>query len=319
MTRHLIDPQLLPGLEILPAFDLTDETLSGFRAGMADFLPPPESYARENVATEGKMIPGLNDAPDVRVLLYRPLDVSGPLPVLVFLHGGGYIFGPAESSGFASVRTADEVKCLVASVDYRLAPETKAPGQLEDCYAVLAWLNANAEELGIDRDRIAVGGESAGGGLAAAFALMVRDRAEYDLCFQLLIYPMIDDRTCLMQDVNPHVGEFVWTPGCNRFGWTSLLGEQPGGPDISPYAAAARAEDLTSLPPAYISVGALDLFLEENIDYARRLLRAGVPTELHIFPGAYHGFEMVIDADVSKDAEQERRRALARRFAFLNK
>jgi acetyl esterase/lipase len=199
-------------------------------------------------------------------------------------------------------------------VEYRLAPETVAPGALEDCYAALRWLHTAADEISVDRTRIAIGGESAGGGLAAALALLARDRGELPICFQLLIYPMLDDRTVTAEARNPFTGQFVWTPSANRFGWTALLGHEPGVADVSPYAAAARASDLSGLPPAYICVGALDLFVDEDIAYAKRLLRAGVPTELHIFPGAYHAFEMAVDAAVTVAAQRERRTALARAF-----
>src|SRR5262249_39769655 len=159
---------------------------------------------------------------------------------------------------------------------------TPFPGNVEDCYAALAWMAGEAAALGVDAARIGVMGESAGGGLAAALALLARDRGEHRLAFQHLIYPMIDDCTCTAAEPHPSTAEFIGTPASNRFGWTSLLGTEPGGADVSPYAAAARATDLAGLPPAYIATGALDLFLEENLEYARRLIRAGVPVELHV-------------------------------------
>ena len=151
-------------------------------------------------------------------------------------------------------------------------------------------------------------------GLAAALALLARDRGEVPICFQLLTYPMLDDRTATTATPNPFTGEFVWTPEANRFAWSALLGHEPGVAGVSPYAAAARATDLSGLPPAYISVGALDLFVDEDIAYAQRLLRAGVPTELHIIPGAYHAFEMAFEAPITVAAQGERRTALARAF-----
>jgi len=154
-------------------------------------------------------------------------------------------------------------------------------------------------------------GESSGGGPAAALALLVRDRGEFELAFQQLIYPMHDDRPCASEP-HPTVGQFIWTPHNNRYGWSSLLGREPGGEGVSPYAAAARAEDLSGLPPAYIHVGALDLFLEEDLEYARRLMRAGVPTELHVYPGAFHGFELAADSAVARQARDDRLAALAR-------
>jgi Esterase/lipase len=178
----------------------------------------------------------------------------------------------------------------------------------------LKWLSTHADELSIDPNRIAVGGSSAGGGLAAALALLARDRGEIPLAFQFLLAPMLDDRTCTLAKPHPYTGEFIWTPDANRFGWTSLLGQEPGGPDVSPYAAAARAKHLEGLPATFLYVGALDLFLEEDLEYARRLTRAGAPTELHVYPGAYHGFRMVADAQVTQVAERDLLAALKRAF-----
>jgi acetyl esterase/lipase len=205
-----------------------------------------------------------------------------------------------------------EIGCVVVSVDYRLAPDTPHPGPVEDCYAALRWFHANAAALGVDSGRIAIGGESAGGGLAAALALLARDRAEVPVVFQLLIYPMLDDRTVISPEPHPFAGEFIWTAQSNRFGWRALLGQEPGSPGVSPYAAAARAENLAGLPPAFVSVGALDLFLDENIAYAQRLLRAGVPSELHVYPGAYHGFDLAFEADVTRRFRRDSLQALKR-------
>src|SRR5262249_40240850 len=154
------------------------------------------------------------------------------------------------------------------------------PGSIEDCYAGLSWLFGHVAEFGVDPRRIGVMGESAGGGFAAALALLTRDRGEFKLAFQHLIYPMIDDRTCVVSDPHPFTGEFIWTASSNHFGWSALLGAPPGSEGISPYAAAARANNVAGLPPTFLSTATLDLFLEENIEYARRLMRAGVPVEL---------------------------------------
>ncbi len=315
MSRHLVDPQLVAALDLFAPLDLDPMRIGEMRAMFTATMAPLESYARPTVHIETRRVPGPEGAPDVPVTLYRPAGARGPLPVLLHIHGGGYLFGSAARSGPGSVRTADELGCVVVSVDYRLAPETRAPGALEDCYAVLAWLHREADALGVDAARIAVGGESAGGGLAAALALLARDRGDYALCFQLLVYPMLDDRTCARPPANPHVGAFVWTPAANDMGWRCYLGAEPGSAGISPYAAPARATDLAGLPPAYLCVGALDLFLEEDMDYAARLLAAGVPTELHVLPGAYHAFETAAEADVAIRSQAERRRALAAAFA----
>jgi acetyl esterase/lipase len=311
----MVDPELLAQLELMPSFDLTYETLIIGREAMDGVLLPLADYARPEIAVEERKVPGPEGAPEVPVIIYRPTHVQGPLPCYLNIHGGGYVMGVAAVNGPANVRTAAEIGCLIVSVDYRLAPEHPAPAGVEDCYAALAWIHKNADELGIDRNRVAIGGESAGGGLAAALGLLARDRGEYPICFQLLIYPMLDDRTAARDSENPHVGEFVWNKLSNLFAWRAHLGKEPGAEDVSHYAAPARAKDLAGLPPTYINVGALDLFLEEDIDYARRLLRSGVPTELHIYPGAYHGFNVAPDAKVSQAAERESREALARGLA----
>ena len=206
---------------------------------------------------------------------------------------------------------------MIVSVDYRLAPETRFPGALEDCYAALTWSFAQAATLGIDAARLGVMGESAGGGLAASLALLARDRREHALAFQHLIYPMLDDRTCIRTDPHPYAGEILWTPHNNAFGWSSLLGVAPGSDNVSPYAAPARAQNLAGLPRTFISTGALDLFLEEDLDYARRLTRHGVPVELHVYPGAYHGFDLVPGTHIGQIASRDSLAAL--RYALQGK
>jgi len=171
---------------------------------------------------------------------------------------------------------------------------------------------SHAGDLQVDADRIGVMGESAGGGLAAALALMARDKCEFKLAFQHLIYPMLDDRTCVSSDPHPFVGQYVWNTLSNRFGWRSLLGQEPGGDDVSPYAAPARASDLSGLPPTFVGTAALDLFLEENLEWVRRLSRAGVPVELHVYPAAFHAFDVAPDAEVAVRARRESVDALRR-------
>lgn len=309
-SRHLVDPQLLPLLETLPPFELSEAVLPMMRSRPARFAARAEDVARTTL--ERRRIAGPKDAPEVEVLVYRPKDAEGALPAILHIHGGGYVAGAAADNEAVHRPLAADLGCVIVSVEYRLAPETPFPGPVEDCYAALAWICRNAAELGVDVARLGVMGESAGGGLAAALALLARDRSEYALAFQHLIYPMIDDRTCAAADPHPYAGEFVWTPQANRFGWRSLLGREPGGEGVSPYAAAARAERLEGLPPAYIATGSLDLFLEEDLAYAQRLLRAGVPVELHVYPGAFHGFQWAAEAQVSQTAARDSRAALAR-------
>jgi Esterase/lipase len=315
-TRHLVDPELVALLDQIPATVLTAEILVPTRAKMAAMISQAAANLPQfpGLSVSERFIPGPEGAPDVRVLVYLPTSVQGPFPTLLWLHGGGYIMGSADAEDLTVKSIVSALGCAAVSVDYRLAPETPHPGPVEDCYAALQWLSTHADELDIDPNRIAAGGSSAGGGLAAALALLTRDRGEVPLAFQFLLAPMLDDRTCTLAKPHPYTGEFIWTPEANRFGWTSLLGQEPGGADVSPYAAAARAEHLEGLPATFLYVGALDLFLEEDLEYTRRLMRAGVPTELHVYPGAYHGFRMVADAQVTQTAERDLLAALKRAF-----
>ncbi len=315
-TRHLVDPELVASLDMFPALELTEETVVQVRAMMEEMSSQrPNLPAFPDISVSERFVPGPEGAPDVRVLVYLPTTARAPLPALLWIHGGGYVIGTADQEDLGVKSIVSAVGCAAVSVDYHLAPETPHPGPVEDCYAALHWLYTHAEELGVDTTHIAIGGASAGGGLAAGLALLTRDRGEVPLAFQLLIYPMLDDRTVTVAEPHPYTGEFIWTPEGNRFGWTALLGQEPGSPDISPYAAAARAEHLEGLPPTFISVGALDLFLEENLEYARRLMRAGVPTELHVYPGAFHGFDIAAGAKVTQSALRDRLGALARAFS----
>ncbi|GGR26746.1 alpha/beta hydrolase [Deinococcus ruber] len=309
-TRSLVHPELDAFLDEFPAFTVSAETLPLIRQGV---LPAsPDDLLGTDVVVEDRRIAGPTGAPEVRVLVYHPAEASTPLPGLLWIHGGGYVLGSADADDLLVRDFVSKVGCMAVSVDYRLAPETPFPGPVEDCYAALTWMHAHAEELGLDAGRIAIGGASAGGGLAAGLGLLARDRGEVPLAFQLLIYPMLDDRTVTHPDPHPHVGEFVWTRESNQFGWQSLLGHEPGLDAVSPYAAAARAEHLAGLPPTYINVGTLDLFLEEDLEYARRLMRAGVPTELHVYPGAYHGFNRFKSASVTQSFDRDMIAALRR-------
>ena len=312
-TRALVQPDLLPGLDLFPTIDLDPTNLAMVRAMLAQApIPPIPEGIEVRTATATS-----SDGTAVRLLIYQAARGAGagPRPAILHMHGGGYVFGAPEMMAAANCQLVKQLGCVVASVDYRLAPEAKHPTPLEDCYAGLRWLHANADALNIDPHRIALKGESAGGGLAAALALLARDRGDAPIAFQALIYPMIDDRP--ETPPNPHTGEFIWTAASNAFGWSCLLGCAAGGPDTPPYAAASRAADLSRLPPAFIYVGALDLFVDANIAYARRLLRAGVPTQLHVYPGAYHGFEIAAEAATTRQAGRDCLAALATAFARL--
>lgn len=311
-TRHLVDPELRPGLDIIPTLDFSAETLPAIRAQFGSGGPIPADDDLDGVVRELAIICGTGGH-ELPLVIFRPMHLPTNAPVVLYMHGGGYVIGSAASMLGANAQLAKSTECLLVAVDYRLAPETCHPGPIEDCYAALRWIHDNAADLGIDQNRIAVAGESAGAGLAAALALLARDRAELKILHQHLTYPMLDDRTC-RDNANPNTGEFIWTPESNAFGWSCLLGCPAGAEGVSPYAAAARAEDLSGLPGAYIAVGALDLFAEENVEYARRLMRAGVRTELHVYPGAYHGFEIVSDAEVTRNAHRNSVAALRRAF-----
>jgi acetyl esterase/lipase len=231
------------------------------------------------------------EADGLVVRVHRPVDAVGDLPCVYWMHGGGLVMGTYVTDDLRFDRWCPRHNCVGVSVEYRLAPETPYPGPIEDCYAGLRWVYDHADELGVDRNRIGIGGPSAGGGLAAGLGLLARDRGEVPLIFQLLIYPMIDDRqiTRSSQWMDP-----IWPPAANAYGWRSYLGDRVAGPDVPIYAAAARAEDLSGLPPTLVVVGALDGFSDEDIDYAVRLRHAGVPVELHVYPGMPHGFDALL-------------------------
>jgi len=307
-----IDPEVAAALAQTPigSMDfgtLTYADLPAMREQMSALPRPPAPPTKTRY--EDHVVPGPDGDPDITLRMYRAPGTTGPAPALYWIHGGGYIFGSALDPDVRLSRWAEQLGCVVVSVEYRLAPEHPYPAPLEDCYAGLRWTYGQAATLGIDPQHIAIGGASAGGGLAAGLALLARDRGEVPIAFQLLIYPMIDDRNATGSS---HLDALVWSRGANDLGWRAYLGCLAGG-DIPPYAAAARATDLAGLPPAQITVGTCDVFRDEDIEYAARLLAAGVPTELHVYPGAPHGFEMLApDAGVSQRCRRDIDEALAR-------
>ena len=226
---------------------------------------------------------------DVSVHLFRPASARPRAPALLWIHGGGMVLGDAAQDSRFCRRIADQLDIVVASVEYRLAPEHPFPTPLEDCYTALQWL---ARQPDIDPARIAVGGASAGAGLAAALALLARERGEVHPVLQLLSYPMLDDRTTTRTDIDPRRLR-IWSPGSNRFGWRAYLGATASDGNVHPLAAPARYDDLSGLPPAWIGVGTNDLFHDEDVTYARRLQQAGVASTLHVVPGAYHNFDSI--------------------------
>lgn len=269
----------------------------------AEQKPPrtPDDIRIEEVEQDG-----------ARLRLYRPVAATGTAAVLLWIHGGGYIQGsPIQDEGFA-IAVARELGITVASIRYRLAPTHPSPAAVEDAYAALLWLANHAAERGVDPARIAIGGASAGGGLAAALVLYAHDKGEVRPVFQLLRYPMLDDRT-VTRNLDDRMAR-LWTNQNNRYGWTAYLGQEPGGDGVSPYAAPARREDLSGLPPAWIGVGTLDLFHDEDLDYARRLREAGVEVAVDVIPGAYHGFDAILfgKTGVVKDFQRTQIEALRR-------
>ncbi|MGI9642083.1 MAG: alpha/beta hydrolase [Acidimicrobiia bacterium] len=223
-----------------------------------------------------------------RMLTYQGAGRERPSGALLWIHGGGMVMGVPEQDHQWCTELTDELGILVASVDYRLAPEHPFPAGLDDCMAALRWLHDHAEDLAVDPTRIAVGGASAGAGLAASVCQRARDEDGPEICFQLLNYPMLDDRTVLADDHEGR-GAFVWTPASNRFGWTAYLGGTPSEDDDRAHAAPGRTRDLSGLPAAWVGVGDLDLFYPEDVDYAARLEDAGVACTLHTVEGMYHG------------------------------
>ncbi|MBO9518844.1 MAG: alpha/beta hydrolase [Porphyrobacter sp.] len=308
-SRHLVDPEIGPLLE-LPSLDLSAETLPEIRSNPmftgAEVPPPPFPVSEAFASVAG--------GPDVRLVVMNPPSQAKNRAAILHIHGGGMIVGTADRAVADKPALALEHDCVVVSVDYRLAPETPFPGPQEDNYAALLWLVANAASLGVDPARIVVMGESAGGGLAASLALMTRDRGGPRLAGQVLIYPMLDWRTGGPEDryKNRHTGEFVWTREKNRFGWEALRGGYEAVDAQKGWFSPALADDLSDLAPAYISTGALDLFLDEDLDYTRRLIDCGVQTELHVYPGAIHAFEMVPGTELSGQAAMDLRRGLER-------
>ncbi len=312
-----LDPELVEPLEgLLEAtgggLDFNDisgtrEMLDGLVAALAAEAPPIEG-----VETDDGYVAGLDGAPDVAIRLYRPAGVSGQLPASLWLHGGGWALGGIALDDLMCRQFAKDTRCVIVAVEYRLAPEHPFPAALEDCYAVLSWLEANAAELAIDPARVGVAGASAGANLAAGLALMARDHGAPGIAFLMLIYPAVDDTNLAPADASRPETLF-WTRENNRLAWNAYLAGAAGGPDVPPYAAPARAQDLGGLPPAYIAVGALDLFLDDDASYACRLAAAGVPTELHVYPGAFHAFDVFAPmAAVSQRFLTDRNTALVR-------
>ena len=312
VVTYAFDEQLAPVVPLIPALDLTDITAARAElAALIESMPPPADTADVEIADVAAA--GVTGSPDVRLRIYRPHTTSAELlPAIYDIHGGGFVLGSNAIGEIPNRQLAAEVQAVVVSVEYRLAPEEPFPAGLEDCYAGLTWLADHAAEIGVDASRIVLYGASAGGGLAAALALLARDRGGPAIAFQALSYPQLDDRlgTSSMRE---YIDTPMWTRPLAELSWNAYLGAGvPGGSDVSHYAAPARATDLAGLPPAYISVMHFDPLRDEGIAYAQALLAAGNTVELHLFPGTFHGSAIVQSAEVSLREAAERSEVILR-------
>jgi len=253
------------------------------------------------------------DGHEFKVRVHRPKGVDGALPAIVWMHGGGLVAGSYDLDDGRFDRWCPKFGVVGVAVDYGLAPERPFPGPIEDCYAALRWVHDHTDELGIVPDRIGIGGSSAGGNQAAALAILARDRGELSVAFQALIYPMLDDR---MITASSQWDVPTWPPTSNDYGWNTYLEGRRGDADIPAHAAPARVESVEGLPPTFLCVGALDGFVDEDVAYAARLISAGIPVELHVYPGAPHGFDlMMVNTEVARRCRRHLDEWLAARLA----
>ncbi len=310
-----IAEELLPFLDQFPALNLTRETLGQTRAELnamsrqaAELI---EGFDQIDVSDEFIASPDVRAK--LRLRLYSGGSGSDLRPGLLWVHGGGYVLGCPEMDELHLCRLAQELGALVVAVDYRLAPEHPCPAALDDCDAALGWMLENSAALRLETDSLALGGASAGGGLAAALALRARTERPGAISYQCLIYPMLDHRNVTLQSSQGRE-YFLWDVQMNRFAWDCYLNPNEPSRSASPFASPARAERLEGLPSAHICIGDEDLFLEESLAYAQRLQASGVAVDLEIVSGAPHGFDM-LPAPMSERSIQRRLAGLARHFA----
>lgn len=304
MADTAVHPDLRRLARVLPRGVVGPRILRGVRVveRLAKRRPPPAGVSVERAGA-------------VEVRVHRPPGAGpGPLPALLWIHGGGYVMGLAAQDDRLCGELARRLGAVVAAVDYRVAPEHPYPTPLHDCHDALEWLAARPD---VDAGRVAIAGGSAGGGLAAALALLARRRRGVQPVFQALSYPMLDDRTVLRDDVDErHLR--LWTNASNRFGWAAYLGAAPGSAGVDATAAPGREDDLAGLPPAWIGVGSHDLFHDEDLRYAQRLRAAGVPCEVTVVDGAFHGFDALVPrAQVSRAFRGSQVAALAAALRVL--
>jgi acetyl esterase/lipase len=314
------DPELAAALEVIrprywparPAGDDSSASRPGAAAALVD-EPAIEDLDRGGTFAVAQIaVPGPPGEPDVRLLTCRPTNIHEAVPAVYHVHGGGMMAGSNRLGIGEILDWAGDLGMAVVSVEYRLAPQTRHPGPVMDCYAGLLWTSEHSREMGIDPSRLILAGSSAGGGLAAAAALLARDRGGPLLAGQMLMMPMLDDRNDTVSAVQmARLG--LWDRASNEAGWTALLGTARGGPTVSPYAAPARAVDLSGLPPAFIDVGSAETFRDEAVLYASRIWQSGGQAELHVWPGAFHGFTALVPgAGLSREARMARARWLRR-------
>jgi len=286
-----VDLALWPLVEAFPPIDLSPDTLVGFRAALAEMSAMPEASTHADVLVEEVTIPG-----GVRCLLLRPTQQASAA-ALLHVHGGGFVMGRPEMDVTRNIDLVRATGCSILSVDYRLAPEHPHPAGLEDCHAALVWLASQARALGFQGERIGVIGESAGGGLAASLALLARDRRSVALACQVLIYPMLvpPAQSVDASLADPRTGRYIWSRASNGYAWSAYLSGAPA----DPATIAGLTPNLAGLPPTFLAVGELDLFVHDNLAYASRLLAAGASVEAHLYPGAFHGFDRMADAAVT--------------------
>ncbi len=283
-------PDLRLAARLLPRFNFGPRVVKLSRWLMRGASPPRST---PGVTASLRDIPGGQTA-----RVFAPDDVSGPTPAMLWIHGGGFVIGSPRQDDAKARAFARALGMTVVAPSYRLAPEHPFPAAMDDLYAALTWLHSNAAALRVDPARIVVAGASAGGGLAAGLTLLARDRQEIAVAFQLLVYPMLDDRTVGRSIDGTH--HRLWTAASNHFGWRAYLGFEPGGAEAPVYAAPARATSLAGLPPTWIGVGSLDLFHDEDVAYAARLAAADVPVALEVVPGVFHGFDAFHRANVAR-------------------
>lgn len=291
LAKHQFHPELRRAAFLIPQFSVGPKSTKFIR-NRRERRPLAETPILADVAIRDEFIVGFHGDP-LRVRIFSPAAGAGARPAMLWIHGGGFVIGHPEHDEAQNIEICRKLNIVVVSVNYRFGPDHPFPAPMDDCHAALAWLHANAEALNIDRARVAVAGTSAGGCLAAGLVLLAHDRGNLPIAFQLLVYPMLDDRTTLRTDVDER-GLRIWSMKSNRFGWSTYLGREPGGEDVHAYSAPARRKDLSGLPPAWIGVGDRDLFHDEDVDYATRLRDAGVPCILDVVPGAFHAFDLVV-------------------------